>query len=146
MSTRRPRTTPQETIPIMNDDNDASSSSPSTQHHQSSSSAPLEIPETYFESQVDQLIQELADLGFDSAFSFIQRYGTDRVKQAIDRARSLPEGTIENMGGYIRHIVTSRGPIAKPYKPPPPKRQGHPKAQRDPDRYTKGKYGHLVKR
>ena len=82
----------------------------------------------------DDLISELATLGFDGAAAFVVRFEHERVKRAIVRAKSHPPGKIKNMAGYIRFLVTTPGPIAPPEKP------------KDDNfaKYRTGKYGHLV--
>ncbi len=107
-------------------DDDGISTSPS---RRSSLSSDCASPE--------QLIDELTDLGFDNAAAFVIQHGADRISQALARALSRPPGTIKNLPGYIRSLVTTRGPIPKPEKPRQP-----PKPV---DRYLSGKYGHIVK-
>ena len=92
--------------------------------------------EVAFDSETIQLTAELAETGFDAAFTFVQRYGVERVRRALDRAKSLPSGQIKNLPGYIRHLVTSPGPIARPFQ----------RADRQ-DKYRKqGKFSHLIYR
>lgn len=137
MQKNKPKSPPNNPL-FTYDDNDDGTNPSSSSSHQSSSSAP-EFPEIDFESDVDQLIDELGEVGFDAATAFVMRYGTERVRQALDLAKSK-EDQLTNMPGYIRMLVTSRGKIPKPQKPK------EPKGERDPDRYIKGKYGHLVQR
>ena len=80
------------------------------------------------------LIDELAELGFNAAADFIVRHDPARIKQAVERARSMKG--IRNVPGFIRFLVTKPGPI------PAPERD----KKDDPDRFIKGKYGHLVQR
>jgi len=80
------------------------------------------------------LIDELAELGFNAAADFIVRHEPARIKQAVERAKSIKG--IRNMPGFIRFLVTKPGPIPAPEKD----------KKDDPDRFIKGKYGHLVQR
>jgi len=80
------------------------------------------------------LIDELAELGFNASADFIVRHDPARIKQAVERARSMKG--IRNVPGFIRFLVTKPGPI------PAPERD----KKDDPDRFIKGKYGHLVQR
>ena len=104
-----------------------------------SSSSPVQPPET-----AEELIIAMTTIGFDLASDFVIKHGFERVNAAMLRALSRPPGTIRNIPGYIRAIVTTRGPIAPPQEPPPP-----PTPQEQPqqpaNRYLKGKYGHLVR-
>jgi len=125
-------------IKAVSNDDDASSSS-------SSSSSPPEViggmgergevkfQTTYLGSQVVELANELTELGFDGAMDFIVKHGYDRVKAARDRALSRPQGRIKNIAGYIRYLAITKGAIPAP--------NGKPE-----DKYTKGKYGHLMHR
>ena len=88
-----------------------------------------------FESDTDELIAGLTHLGFDAALNFVQQYGTQRVRAALERALSQPRGTIRNLPGYIRYLVASPGPISRP----------KPQAQPN-DKYISGRYGHVVQR
>lgn len=113
----------------VHDDDDGISISPSLSKSSSASSSAAASPE--------ELIDQLTELGFDGSAAFIIMHGADRVSQAVARALSRPEGAIKNLPGYIRSLVTTRGPIPKPEKPRP---EPMPK-----NKYTNGKYGHLVK-
>ena len=79
------------------------------------------------------LIDELAELGFNAAADFIVRHEPARIKQAVERARSMKG--IRNVPGFIRFLVTKPGPIPAPEKD-----------KNDRDKYIKGKYGHAVQR
>jgi len=83
----------------------------------------------------DDLITELAELGFDGATAFVVRFEPERIKRAIARAKGHPPGKIKNLPGYIRFLVKTPGPIPDPEKPTDNR-----------DKYTNGKYGHMVKR
>ena len=83
----------------------------------------------------DDLITELAELGFDGAAAFVVRFEPERIRRAIARAKGHPPGKIKNLPGYIRFLVKTPGPIPGPEKP-----------RDDKDRYTGGKYGHMVRR
>jgi hypothetical protein len=61
------------------------------------------------------LIDELAELGFNAASDFIVRHEPARIRQAVDRAKSIKG--IRNMPGFIRFLVTKPGPIPAPEKP-----------------------------
>lgn len=93
----------------------------------SSSSSEL----SYQGTPIDQLADQLAALGFDGAMSLILKYGYDRVNTAKERAESRPPGTIQNMAGYIRFLVTSKGAIPAPDQPA--------------DKYKKGKLQELIR-
>lgn len=79
------------------------------------------------------LIDELAELGFNAAADFIVRHEPARIKQAVERARSMKG--IRNVPGFIRFLVTRPGPIPAPEK----------RKEDDRDKFTRGRYGHLVK-
>jgi hypothetical protein len=79
------------------------------------------------------LIDELAELGFDAAADFVMKHEQERIRRAIDRAKSLEN--VRNVPGFIRYLVTKPGPIPAPEK-----------QKDDPDKYIKGKYGHMVRR
>jgi len=81
----------------------------------------------------ETLIDELAGLGFDAAADFVTRFEADRIRRAIDRAKSLQN--VRNVPGFIRYLVTKPGPIPTPEK-----------SKDDKDRFTKGRYGHMVKK
>ena len=83
----------------------------------------------------DDLISELAELGFDGAAAFVVRFEPERIRRAIARAKGHPPGKIKNLPGYIRYLVKTPGPIPGPEKP-----------KGDTDKYTNGKYGHMVRR
>ncbi|MFC1924820.1 hypothetical protein ACFLXA_05620 [Chloroflexota bacterium] len=104
-------------------------------HSSSTSSLPIRPGQTGLECEADQLIASLTGLGFDSAYGFVRRYGAQRIHAALRRALSQPRGTIRNLPGYIRYLVATPGPIPKP------KRDSQPN-----DKYTSGKYGHIVQR
>jgi hypothetical protein len=98
-------------------DDDVTSSSSS-----SSSSSPqviggvgergeVKFQTTYIGSEVEELANELTELGFDGAMGFITKHGYDRVKLAKERALSRPQGKIKNTAGYIRYLVTTTGVI-----------------------------------
>ena len=82
------------------------------------------------------LIDELAQLGFDAAGDFAFKHEAARVRQAIARAKSHPPGKIKNIPGYIRFLVTTPGPIPHPEKP----------VKSDNAKYHTGRYGHMVKK
>jgi len=86
-------------------------------------------------SHIDRLAADLAALGFDGPLELILDYGYDRVKAALDRAKSRPQHKITNMAGYIRYLCRLKGPVAAADRQPDPN-----------DRYISGKYGHLVRR
>jgi len=100
----------------------------------SSSSSPLALKTTYLNPPGD-LITELAELGFDGSAAFIGRFGPERIRRAIARAKAHPPGKIKNLAGYIRYLVTTPGPIPEPEKP-----------KDDREKYISGRYGHMVKR
>jgi hypothetical protein len=60
------------------------------------------------------LIDELAELGFDAAADFVMRFEPERIRRAIDRAKSLEN--VRNVPGFIRYSVTKPGPIPAPEK------------------------------
>ena len=62
------------------------------------------------------------------------RFEPERIRRAIDRAKSLQN--VRNVPGFIRYLVTKPGPIPVPEKD----------KKDDPDKFIKGKYGHLVRR
>lgn len=100
----------------------------------SSSSCEFALKTSLF-APPDDLITELAELGFDGAAAFVLRYEGERIRRAIARAKGHPPGKIKNLPGYIRYLVKTPGPIPGPEKP-----------RDDKDRYTGGKYGHMVRR
>ena len=106
------------------DDNVYTSSSSSS----SSSSSRFHLQTSFTETQIEELENQLGKLGYDGGMALIGKYGYERVKQAVDRALSRPQGMIRNLPGYIRYLVITSGKI------PPP----------NGNKYTKGKYGHLV--
>lgn len=79
------------------------------------------------------LIDELAELGFNAAADFIVRHEPARIKQAVDRAKSMKG--IRNVPGFIRYLVAKPGPIPAPEKPKDTK-----------EKYIGQKYSHMVKR
>ena len=79
------------------------------------------------------LIDELAELGFDAAADFVVRHEHERIRRAIDRAKSME--SVRNVPGFIRYLVTKPGPIAAPEKP-----------KDNQDKYINGHRGHMVKR
>lgn len=81
----------------------------------------------------ETLIDELAELGFDAAADFVVRHDQERIRRAIDRANSL-KGSVRNVPGFIRYLVTKPGPIPAPEK----------RKEDDRDKFTKGRYGHMV--
>jgi len=99
----------------------------------SSSSCEFALKTSCFDPP-DDLISELAELGFDGAAAFVVRYEGERIRRAIARAKGHPPGRIKNIPGYIRFLVKTPGPIPGPEK-----------ARDDVDKYTSGKYGHMVK-
>ena len=117
----------------VNVDNDVKQHKKKRASSSSSSSSPIELQTTCFDPP-DDLISELANLGFDGAAAFVVRFEHERVRRAIVRAKSHPPGKIKNMAGYIRFLVTTPGPIAPPEKP-----------EDDRAKYHSGRYGHLVK-
>jgi hypothetical protein len=86
------------------------------------------------------LIDELAELGFNAAADFIVSHEPARIKQAVDRAKSMKG--IKNVPGFIRYLVDKPGPIPAPEKP----KDGRERYADDRDKYIKGRYGHMVKR
>jgi hypothetical protein len=96
------------------DDNDVSSSS----------SSAISIQTTYQGTPIDELADQLTAMGFDGAMNLILKYGYDRVRNAKARAESRPPGTIRNMAGYIRFLVTSKGAIPAPDQPADKYNQG----------------------
>ena len=94
-----------------------------------------EMPSSSRPQTPDELITTLTDIGFDGATDFVIEHGFDRVLAALERGLSRPPGLIENLPGYIRSLVTQRGPIPKP---DPPAKPGN--------KYTSGRFGHVVKR
>ena len=79
-----------------------------------------------------EVVSYLQDLGFDNPDQVIATHGLARVKEIIRYACSQPSGKVQNLGAYIRGVLSKS-------VPPGPRRQ-------DPDRYVKGRYGHVVKR
>jgi hypothetical protein len=65
--------------------------------------------------QYPTLIDELAELGFNAASDFIVSHEPARVRQAVDRAKSMKG--IRNIPGFIRYLVAKPGPIPAPEKP-----------------------------
>lgn len=100
----------------------------------SSSSSPGELPTTFVESDIDNLVDELNEIDFDLPMKFIAEHGKERIKQALEYARSKPAGQVRNLPAFIRFLVQSPGRI--------------PQAKREAkqNKYTSGKYGHIVRR
>lgn len=112
---------------LQHDDDDASSSSSS-----------LNLPTTFNKSEIEQLVDQLTELGFDCAMRFVSSNDPERIRAAVERALSRPTGTIKNLAGYIRYLVKTPGAI------PPPNHKVKDKLEAD--KYIRGKYEHLVKR
>lgn len=107
----------------------------------SSSSSSFSLPTTFLESEKNErleLIDRLTELGFDGALDFVMNHPVERVKEAVKRAVSRPQSTIRNLPGYIRYLVETPGKI--------PPSNGAIKEKRRIEKYTKGKYGHVVRR
>lgn len=112
--------------PLHDDDDDNDGISVSQRTQETTSSSRPQTP--------DELIAALTDIGFDGASVFVVKHGFDRVLAALERALSRPPGLIQNVPGYIRSLVTQRGPIPKPDRPAKPA-----------DKYRTGKYGNIVR-
>lgn len=82
------------------------------------------------------LIDELAELGFEGAASFVTKHDHKRIRQAIARAVSHPHGKIKNLPGYIRYLVITPGPI------PLPEKSSEEKLR---EKYKQSRYANLVK-
>lgn len=100
----------------------------------SSSPADFALQTGYLEPEQKNLVDQLANMGFDAASDFVARHDTERIRAAIARVGSLPPGAIRNPPGLIRYLVTKPGKIQTP------------KPATDAAKYTKGKYGHMVKK
>ena len=88
-------------------------------------------------SSKGDLVDRLHSLGFLDPRAFIDNHGQERVKAALLYALSKPPKSITNLTGFIVRLVEKPGKIPRPVsgKGPP-----------DPDRYVRGRYGHMVKR
>lgn len=78
------------------------------------------------------LLQYLEDLGYRGAANDLKRYGLKRLAGAVNYACSRNTGSVNNLARYIRWAA-QKGISADP-----------PEASAD--RYSAGRYGHVVKR
>lgn len=99
---------------------------------ESSSSSSLALPTTFENSELEDLAAELTEFGFDAAMSFLIRNDPARVRAALEWVKHKPKGQIKNPAGLIRYLVKTPGPI--------------PTVPNPADKYTKGRYGHMVRR
>lgn len=91
---------------------------------------------TYQDTELEELVDELGKVGFDCAMAWLVKQEIARVEAALALYRSKPPSSIKNPAGYIRYLVKSPGKIPMPGPPMPP--------GLDPDKYIKGRYGHMV--
>lgn len=97
----------------------------------------LALQTSFLQSETEELIDELAALGFDVPTEFVATHSPDRIRQAIARAKSVPE--VKSLPGLIRYLVNKPGPIPAPSL-------SLSLSQSLSDKYIRGKYGHLVRR
>ena len=74
----------------------------------------------------------LKSVGFNDADRVIAKFGLQKVKEVIAYAGAQPPGEVGNIGAYIRVVLRDTRPLAE--------------RRKDPDYYTRGRYGHLVQR
>ncbi|MCJ7831539.1 MAG: hypothetical protein MUP86_03360 [Dehalococcoidia bacterium] len=74
----------------------------------------------------------LSSIGFNKADAVIAKFGLLKVKEALEYACRQPPGKVRNMGAYIRGVLHDARPLGSRH--------------RDPDRYVKGRYGHVVQK
>lgn len=90
------------------------------------------------------VLSALAAIGFAGAESFMVCHPADRIKAALDYIESA-EG-LSNPAGYLRKLVEGNETIPVPFKKSVDPPGYCKKGDKDPDRFIKGKYGHVVKR
>jgi hypothetical protein len=96
-------------------------------HHDdasSSSSSDFSLPLSFENGEAENLLKELAEVGFDKPLDFLSRYHLHRIAQAVNFARSKPAGQIKNMAGFIRYLVQSPGAIPSVKKTEEKKQEG----------------------
>lgn len=81
--------------------------------------------------QEERLAKILRGMDVRQPLLMIRKYGPRVVSEALDKLHARPSGGVANPGAYLRAIL-------RQYKPAPePAAAGN--------RYTRGKYGHLVR-
>lgn len=84
------------------------------------------------------LVSGLAKIGFTKAEAFVAQHPAERIEAAIAYVDDPLTAGLSNPAGFIRHLVEAPGEI-----PAPPSAI---KEKAKLNKYTSGKYGHLVKR
>jgi hypothetical protein len=77
-----------------------------------------------------EVVGYLKSLGFNDVDRVMAKYGLQKVKEVIAYAGAQPPGEVGNMGAYIRVVLRDTIPPGRRHL--------------DLDRYTKGRYGHVV--